>query len=305
METMWMNGEFMPLSEGYIGIEDRALLFGEGIYEVIAAYQGVPILLEEHLDRWERSAEGLRLPQAYTRDERREVLRELIARTGSDRVSLYGQLSQGSARRAHQFPANAKPTEFWFARVLPKYAPELYTKGVKTYSHLDERWARRWIKSTSLLPNCLAKQYAVERGGFEALLHTEAGMITEGAVANFWVVKNGVAYTHPTDGRILGGCKRSMVLRLANQAGIPVREEVFSMDFMMAADEAFLTSTTINVLPVTEVDDRPIGTGKPGPVSQRLLHLVEQSIARTIEFATEPQIIEEIVLGEATKVART
>ncbi|MBI1291801.1 D-amino-acid transaminase [bacterium] len=290
METVWINGEFKPLSEGHVGLEDRALLFGEGIYEVIAAYQGVPILLEEHLERWERSAAGLRLPLPYTRDQRREVLMELIARSGSDRISLYGQLSRGESRRAHQFPATPKPNEFWFARNLAKYPPELHEKGVKVYTHLDERWARRWIKSTSLLPNCIAKQYATERGGFEAILFNEENIVTEGAVANFWVVKNGVVYTHPANGRILGGCKRAMVLELARAAGIDVREETYSVDFMMQADEAFLTSTTINVLPVVKADDMAIGSGTPGALTRRLMELVDAEISSIIEAASAPAV---------------
>jgi D-alanine transaminase len=280
LETLWINGEFKPLAEGTLPIEDRSLLFGEGIYEVIAAYNGVPVLLEEHLERWERSAAGLKLPQRYTTAERREVLLELTARIGSDRATLYGQLTRGHAKRAHAFPAQSTPTEFWYVRALPHYPAHFQQKGVKTYTHLDERWPRCWIKSTSLLPNCLAKQYATERGGFEAILHTEDGFITEGAVANFWVVKGGVLYTHPANGRILAGCKRAFALRIAQELGLEVREERYTMDFMFAADEAFLTSTTINVLPVTEVDDRPIGTGAVGAVTRRLSAATEEAVHR-------------------------
>lgn len=282
LETLWLNGEFMPLAEGRIDVEDRSVLFGEGIYEVIAAYHGVPVLLEEHLDRWERSAAGLRIPQRFSRAQRAEVLQELISRLGADRATLYGQLTRGGGRRAHQFPAQATPTEFWFARVLPKYPETHFTKGVKVYTHLDERWARCWIKSTSLLPNCLAKQYAMERGGFEAILYTEDNYVTEGAVANFWVVKDGVIYTHPANGRILGGCKRAYALQQAAEAGLTVREERYTVDFMRNADEAFLTSTTINVLPVTMIDDKPVGSGAVGPVTSRLMTQVEDGVAKMV-----------------------
>lgn len=285
METLWINGKYMPLEQGTVPIEDRSLLFGDGIYEVIASYDGVPILLQEHLDRWDRSAEGLRIPQIYSREQRLEVFHELLARIGTPNAMLYGQLSRGTGRRAHQFPKEAKPIEFWYSRALPDYPKHLHADGVGVFTHPDERWARCWIKSTSLLANCLAKQYAHERGGFEALLVNDQNIVTEGAVANFSCIKNGTIYTHPEDGRILGGCKRNMVLRLARKNGIEVREEKYTLDFLKTAEEAFLSSTTINVLPVTKLDGAPVGTGKVGPVTAKLMALVADEIRTTREAA--------------------
>lgn len=287
MDYLWLNGEYMPISQGRVSVEDRSLLFGEGIYEVIAAYDGVPILLEEHLDRWERSAEGLRLKSPYSRETRYEVIAELLRLCGKSRATIYGQLGRGAARRAHSFPAHETPVEFWYARELPPYKQTMYTEGVATITQPDERWPRCWIKATSLLPNVLAKQAAIEAGAFEAILYNEKNIVTEGAVANFHVVKDGAVVTHPTDGRILGGCKRSMVLRLARENGIPVHEEKYSMDFMRDADEAFLTSTTINVLPVTSIDGKPVGTGKVGGVVGRLMELTEREVARLRDVGVE------------------
>lgn len=283
MEILWINGEFKPLSEGTVPIEDRSLLFSDGIYEVIAAYNGRPVLLEEHLDRWERSAAGLRIPQIYSREARSEVLHELIRRSGKQNVMLYGQLSRGTGRRAHQFPAKPAPIEFWFVRDFPSYKPEFFTQGVPVYTHPDERWKHCWIKSVSLLPNCMAKQFATEKGGFEAILVADDGTVKEGAVANFHVVKDGAIVTHPLDGSILGGVKRMFMLEAARELGIAVREEKYSHDFLRKADEAFLTSTTINVLPVTKCDDRPVGNGQVGPVTQALLAWMKKEIAARTE----------------------
>lgn len=280
METVWFNGQFMPLSEASIGLEDRALQFADGIYEVIAAYDGSPVLLGAHLDRWERSAAGLRIESPYTREQRQEVITELFRRLGGRRAMVYGQLSRGTAKRAHPFPRLATPNEYWYARALPELVPDHYEKGVALISHPDERWARVWIKSTCLLPNVLAKQAAIEAGAFDALLVREDGIITETSAANAYAVKGGVVYTHPTDGRILPGCKRAMVLELARAAGVPVREERYSLEFACGSEEIFITSTTLNVVPVTTLDGRAVGNGQVGPVARLLNELVLRAIGR-------------------------
>ncbi|CAN5296774.1 D-amino acid aminotransferase [soil metagenome] len=275
-----MNGEYMPLSEGHVGMEDRSVLFGDAIYEVIAAYNGTPLLMDEHLDRWERSADGIRIPQRHSRERRIDVITELLRQFESPNAMVYGQLSRGYARRAHQFPLNPNPTEFWWVRELPKYIPAMYTDGVSVYTHPDERWARCWVKSTNLIANCMAKQFAHERGAFEAVLYREDGIITEGAAANFHVVKDGEVYTHPLDGRILGGCKRILLLEIARSLGITVREQKFTVPFLREVDEAFLTSTTINLLPVTKCDDIAVGNGMVGKVTDRLMDAMRSEIKR-------------------------
>jgi len=280
VDILWINGEYMPLNEGRVSMEERGLLFGEGIYEVIAAYDGAPILMDEHLDRWERSAKGIHLEPKYTREEREEVLHELIRRMGHPRVTLYGQLTRGAARRNHAFPKKTEPLEFWFVRELPPYPDTMFADGVSAVTHPDERWARCWIKATNLLANVLAKQYAAERGAFESILVREDGTVTEASVANFHMVKDGIVYTHPDDGRILAGCKRHMVLQLARDADIQVREERYTIDFLRKADEGFLTSTTINVLPVTKLDTAPIGTGRVGATTRRLMDLTQAEVTR-------------------------
>lgn len=274
MNWLWLDGEVMLLEEGRVSVEDRALQFADGIYEVIAAYDGEPVLLREHLERWQRSADGLRIVSPWTRDERHAAIMMLIARHGGPRAMVYGQLSRGSAKRSHAFPKDPHPTEFWYVRDLPVYKPEYHAQGVATVLHPDERWTRCWIKSTCLLPNVLAKEYATERGAFEAILVRENGTITEGSSTNVWIVKDGAAITHPLDDRILGGVVRGHLIDAARAAGIAIREETFDKAALLDADEVFITSTTINVMPVASIDGAAVKSS-PGPLTRRLAEIVE------------------------------
>lgn len=279
-DIVWLNGEFVPMERALISVEDRGLQFGDGIYEVVAARDGVPILLEEHLDRWDKSASGLRLSMRYTREQRREAAGRLLAAIPSRGACLYGQLTRGTARRVHQFPANPEPNEIWYARELPSRPVSWYAEGIPVVTHLDERWKHVWIKSTCLLPNCLAKQFAMERGAVDAILVAEDGTVRESSTANLFAVIDGVIRTHPPNGRILPGVTRGAVLDLLRANGVEVREECFTLGALRRAEEVFLTSTTINVLPVTQLDGEPVGTGKPGPVTQRAMLLFGAELKR-------------------------
>lgn len=287
MNNLWMNGEYLPLEQGRIPVEDRSFQFADGIYEVIAAYDGVPVLMEEHLDRWEASAQGLHMTQIYDRQTRRAVINELVGELGAERTMIYGQLSRGLAKRAHPFPAEEQPLEIWYVRELKPYPREWYTQGVSILSHPDERWTRCWIKSTCLLPNCLAKQHAVENGCLDVLLFQEDGTVTESSAANAYVIKGGAIWTHPANGRILNGIKRQLVLEMARRAGIEVIEEKFNLEFARKADELFLTSTTINVLPATKLDGKPVGNGQIGALTTRLMDLVNGAVDEMVRRGQE------------------
>ncbi len=281
MEHLWINGEFMPLSEGRLPVEDRATQFSDAIYEVIAAYEGVPILMKEHLDRWERSAAGLQMESPYSRETREHAIHELVRLCGQPRIMIYGQLTRGTAKRAHPFPKGVPANEFWYVRPLPHPNEQKYREGAACVTHPDERWARCWIKTTSLLANCLAKQYALDHGAFEAVLYTEDGTVTECTAANAYAVRDGTIHTYPAKPRILAGIKRELILRLAREEGIPVKEEPFSLDFLRSADELFISSTTLNALPVTTLDGKPVGEGKVGPIAQRIGERIAAFIAET------------------------
>lgn len=270
--TLWLNGDFMPLEEGSIGVEDRGFQFADGIYEVVAFPGREPLLLEEHLDRWERSAAGLMLEPWLGRDERRGVICELIANSPWDNAMVYGQLTRGASPRAHGFPPpGTRCTELWYAKPLPTYPAEYHARGVAVVTHPDERWRNCHLKTVSLLPNCLAKEKARREGAFEVVFVNDAGIVTEGAAVNVWAVMDGVATTHPLTRAILPGITRQFVLSLAPGAGVPVEERPFQAAELARASEVFLTSTTIGVLPVAAIDGRAVGTGGVGPVTRALM----------------------------------
>ncbi len=278
---LWLNGEFMPLEQGAIAVEDRGFQFADGIYEVVAFPGREPLLLEEHLDRWERSASGLELEPWLSRSDRRAVVMELAARSPWPDTMVYGQLTRGSSPRAHAFPSpSTKCTELWYAKPLPAYPPEYHASGVSVITHPDERWRNCHLKTVSLLPNCLAKERARRAGAFEVLFVNEAGWVTEGAAVNAWAVLDGVARTHPLTNAILPGITRQFVLLLASESGIACEERAFGAADLPRASELFLTSTTIGVLPVTRVDGAPVGDGEPGPVTAALLDAYRRRLAR-------------------------
>lgn len=287
-DLLWLDGNITRIEDGRVSVEDRGFNFSDGIYEVILACNGRPFMLREHLERWEFSAAGIMLASPGTLAEREARILDLLERSGHRSAAIYGQLTRGSARRNHLFPdeATTPPTELWWVRPAPVYASELRANGVTAISHPDERWLHCQYKTIGLLANVLAKERAKRAGAWEAILYREDGTVTESAVSNAWCVRQGTLYTHPLTPRILGGMTRKAVLALAAEFGMPVREEAVTLDQFRKADEAFVSSTTIGVMPVTKLDGAPIGTGRPGPITVRLMNeLLERMAAGSLVHA--------------------
>jgi len=282
---LWLNGEIMPIDEGRIGVEDRGFLFSDGIYEVVAFYDGRPFMMREHLERWEYSARGIMLESPGTLDERMARIADLVERSGHRNAMAYGQLTRGCATRNHLFPAAGTPaTELWFVRPAPKYAPEFKEQGVALASQPDDRWAHCEYKTISLLPNCLAKERAKRAGAFEALLHRD-GVVTECSSSNAWCVRDGVVFTHPISPRILCGITRMAIVETAKAIGVEVRERAVGVAEFRDAEEAFISSTTMEVMPATRLDNAPIGDGRVGPVTRRLMAALRERIEADCEMA--------------------
>jgi len=288
-DLLWLNGAITPIVEGRVPIEDRGLLFSDGIYEVVLFYNGVPFMLREHLERWAFSARGLMMEDPRTIEWREAMIRDLVHQSGHGDAMVYGQLTRGVARRNHIFPdaESTPPTEFWFVRETPRHNPEHYETGVSLISHPDERWAHCEYKTISLLPNCLAKERARRAGCFEAIQVREDGTVTEGTTSNAYCVRRGVLYTHPISARILGGITRGAILELARELEIEVREEAVSIDDFRAADEVFLSSTTMEVMPATRLDGHEIGDGRVGEVTRRLRHALRERIVEEVSLDNE------------------
>ncbi len=270
----YVNGRYLPIGAPAVQIEDRGYQLADGVYEVCKVVAGQFRDLDRHLDRLERSLAAVRIPMPMARRALELVMRETWRRNGLPDAMVYLQVSRGVAPRNHAFPSTVRPS--LVVTVRPSRLPSAreMEHGVRVITLPDERWARCEIKSISLLPNVLAKQSAVEAGCREAWLVDGEGHVTEGASSNAYIVdRDGRVVTHPLGPAILGGITRSIILELARAAGIEVVERAFTVEEAMAAREAFLTSTTSLVLPVTEIDGRPVANGRPGTVTTRLAAL--------------------------------
>jgi D-alanine transaminase len=281
-ELASVNGRMLPIAEACIPIDDRGFLLGDGVYEVIVVRGGKLLLFDEHLARLRRSLDGVRMNYVELPPIVAQV-RALCAAAGLPEAKLYLQVTRGVAPRNHAFPQPAPaPNVVMTVRELHPLAAESFADGVACLTRPDIRWGRVDIKTINLLPNCLAKQDAAEAGCFEAIFIGPDGAAREATAANLFVVRGGVALTHPENERILSGVTRNLLLRLMRENGMPVREVAATREEMMTADEVFLTGTTTEVMPVVRIDGRPIGGGKPGPFARRLLAIFRDWLAKAI-----------------------
>jgi D-alanine transaminase len=268
----YVNGRYLPHAYAGVSIDDRAFVFGDGVYEVCEVRGGAPIDEPRHLARLARSLEALRIGPPLAEAALRRVMREVIARNRVRDGLVYVQVTRGAARRDHGFPAAARPGLVVTAKSLDSRVNEARAAaGVKVVTAADERWAHPHIKTLQLLPNVLAKQRAREAGAFETWLVDADGFVTEGASTNAWIVTAaGELVTRPLDGAILAGVTRATLLDVAAALDLSFVERPFALAEAYAAREAFLSSATLTVMPVVEIDGRPIGDGAPGPVARTL-----------------------------------
>jgi len=267
----YVNGRYEPHRDACVHIEDRGYQFADGVYEVIPVIAGRMVDEEPHLDRLGYSLGELRIAWPVCRPVLRFIMRELLQRNGVADGSIYMQVTRGVAPRDHKFPARSKPSLVLTTKQSRPPAPGLAANGVAVVTRPDIRWRRCDIKSVSLLPNILGKQQAVEDGAFEAWLVDDDGFITEGTSTNAWIITpSGLLTTRDRSPEILSGITRRAVLQLVRESGIGFEERRFSVAEAVSAREAFLTSSSSHVLPVTRIDGQPIGDGKPGDLTLRL-----------------------------------
>lgn len=266
----YVNGRFTRHRDAAVHIEDRGYQFADAIYEVIAIQNGRFVDEEPHLDRLDRSLQEVRMASPAGRAALKHILRETVRRNRVRNGIVYLQVSRGVARRDHAFPAHRDSSLVVTARsTVPKAAAR--AGGVSVVTTEDIRWKRCDIKTVGLLPNVLAKQKAVEAGAYEAWMIAADGAVTEGTSANAWIVTVGrEVVTRPPTSAILNGITRRTVRAIAEREGYTVVERVFSLDEALAAAEAFLTSTTAQVMPVVRIDGTPVGEGRPGPLTAAL-----------------------------------
>jgi D-alanine transaminase len=266
---VYVNGEYLPEEDGKISIFDRGFLFADGVYEVTAVINSRLIDYAPHMERLARSLRELKMEWPCTESELRAMHEELIARNGITEGWVYMQITRGAADRDFKFPKGVKPSLVGFTQVKSLLENPDAVTGVKVCTVPDIRWARRDIKSVSLLAPVLGKQMAYEQGCFEGWM-MEGGVITEGTSSNAYIVKDGVIITRELSNSILAGVTRRVLFALAAEKGVKIEERAFTPEEAYAADEAFLTSASNFVLPIVEIDGKRIGGGQPGPVGRRL-----------------------------------
>ncbi len=276
MGKVIFNGHIVDREKAIIHIEDRGFQFGDGVYEVIRIYNGKPFTLKEHIDRLYASAQKIYMEIPYSKQEVTDLIINLLEQESASTCNLYLQMSRGVVPRNHVIPETASPTLIGY--LMPGTRPvDLMKTGGKAVITEDLRWHYCDIKSISLLGAVLAKKKATDAGCLEAILHRD-GIITEGSSTNIWMVQNGKLFTHPANQFILNGITRQKVISLLDFNQLPYEETGFTVEQLQNADELFLTSTTMEIIPIVEVDGVKIGNGTPGDVTRKLQTLFEREI---------------------------
>ena len=274
------NGELLPLDRIHISPLDRGFIFGDGVYEVIPVYDGVPLHAREHFERLQRSMDEIGLANPHTVDEWIALMMKLLAHHPGDQ-GVYIQVTRGvPPKRDHVIPKGLKPTVFMMSQPLVTPSREQVENGVACVTSPDFRWEKCHIKSTSLLGNVLARQVSVEAGAVETILLRD-GHVTEASASHVFVVKNGKVAASPRDNLILMGITYDLLMQLAKDGALDLEMRRISEAELRSADEIWLSSSSKEVLAVTRLDGKPVGTGKPGPLFRRM-HALYQDYKATL-----------------------
>ncbi len=279
MSTVYLNGEYIPKEEAFISVDDRGFLFGDGIYEVTAAYRGKLFRWDRHLARATRGLTALRID--FDLSVLEEIHYKLLEENNLTEAAVsyvYLQITRGVAKRTHKFPPHpVDPTVYMFAGEYNRPPRERWEKGYTSVTVNDVRWARRDLKTIQLLPNVLGAQAPVDQGADE-IVYVNEGMAIEGSHNNLFMVFGDTIRTHPLSNQILPGITREVVLELAQELGYEVQELSTTVEEMFTADEIFHSGTLSEVKPCIAVDGKQIGDGKVGPVTRALF---DAFLART------------------------
>lgn len=268
----YVNGSYLPEADAKVSIFDRGFLFADGVYEVTPIVNGKLVDYDAHIERLDRSLGELRMAWPCSKVELRAVHEELVKRNSLTEGIIYMQVTRGVADRQFNFPKEAKSSLVAFPQVMTLVDNPNARTGVKVVTTPDIRWLRRDIKSVMLLAPVLGKQEAYEKGASEGWM-VEDGFVTEGTSSNAYIVKDNTVITRPLSNRILAGCTRRALFRLAKEHGVKIEERAFTPEEAYEADEAFLTSASQFVMPIVEIDGKRVGGGQPGPVTRKLREL--------------------------------
>jgi D-alanine transaminase len=272
MNTVFLNGEYLPKDRARLSVDDRGFVFGDGIYEVVRVIEGRIFAWSEHAARLTRGVSAVKIPFSSADVAGLEaVCNRLLVdndlRAGE--ATIYLQVTRGAAPRTHYFPPAGTPPTVYAAASRFTPSRDMREKGIKAITFPDFRWARCDLKTVNLMGAVLARQAAHEAGAYEALLIRD-GMLTEGAATNAFAVVDGVVRTYPLSNYILPGISRQYALEAAREVGLPVSEEPVTQAEMLAATELFIAGTTTDIAPVVSLDGKPVGNGSVGAVTKRI-----------------------------------
>jgi len=280
--TIYLNGHYMPIEEAKISVLDRGFILGDGVYEVIPVYSKKTFRLQSHLDRLQHSLDGIKLANPHSDTEWTVIINELVIRNSAQDQYLYLHITRGVAKRDHAFPnPSVTPTVFVMSNPLHTPPEALLQSGVGAVTAADNRWLRCDIKSIALLPNVLLRQMAVDAGCAETILIRDNEFMTEGSASNIFVVNNGTLLAPPKNNLMLPGITYDVVLELAAANDIPYEIRKIAVAEVTTADELLLTSSTKEVLAITTLNNKPVGSGKPGAMFTRL-HKLYQTFKRDV-----------------------
>jgi D-alanine transaminase len=273
----YLNGEFSTLREAKVSVMDRGFIFGDGVYEVVPVYAGRPFRFAHHMARLDRSLSELRIANPMSHAQWGELAAQLIAAyaraTGKPAAQtdqlVYIQVTRGVAMRDHVMPPGIQPTVFATSNRIGPPSPADRAEGVACISAEDFRWKKAHIKSVSLAGSVLARQMSADVGAAETVMFRD-GFLSEGAAANVWVIQGGRVIGVPKDNLVLEGIRYGLIEELCMEAGIPFELRRVARDEVFSADELLLSNATKEVLPVTRLDGLPIGSGRPGPIYEKL-----------------------------------
>ncbi|MDC0575184.1 D-amino acid aminotransferase [Nitrosomonadaceae bacterium] len=266
---IYLNGSFIPIEDARISVLDRGFIFGDGVYEVIPVYSHIPFRLAEHLRRLQKSLDGIQLKNPHTDIEWEKLITQIIASNEGEDQSIYLHITRGVAPRNHAFPKEVAPTIFIMSSPLIAEPKELIVTGVSAITANDNRWSRCDIKAISLLPNVLLRQMASDSDATETLLLRD-GFLSEGSASSIFIVKNKILLVPPKSNFMLPGITYDVVLELAVKYQMPYKIREISENDLRSSDEILLASSTKEIMSITLLDGKKVGSGEPGEVFAQL-----------------------------------
>ena len=279
LDTVFINGEFLPSKEAKVSAFDRGFIFGDGIYEVVPVINSRLVDREGFWHRFERSLDQIELKLPYDKEKFEEILYEIISRNALKEGGIYMQITRGVAPRDFYFIENLTPSVFIFCYEASVIDNPLAKSGIEIVSVPDIRWKRRDIKSVSLLAQCYAKNEARKKGAYEGFM-VEDGYVTEGCSSSAFIIKDKTLITKPLSNEILPGIRRKKLLNLAREVGLKVEQRKFSMQEVYDADEAFISAATLILLPVIKADGKLINGGRIGEFAPKLRELYAKDMLK-------------------------